>query len=81
MCSSLKSPDAHSHDISSVGIECLGTASADLQAGNQTAGLKVQTEAVVEFELKFEFEHLLPVKTALPPSKAPSLRLFRRVWR
>ena len=81
MCSVLKSLESHSHVVSSVGIGCLGAASADLQAGNHTAGLKVQTEAVVEFDFIFECEYLVPVKTALPPSKALSLRLFRKVWR
>ena len=69
------------HDASSFGIGCLGATSADLKAANNTAGLKVDTEAVVDFEVKFELEHLVPVKTALPLSRPPALRLFRRVWK
>ena len=60
------------HDASSFGLGHPGATSADLKAANHTAELKLDTEAVVDLEVKFELEHLVPVKTALHPSTAPA---------
>lgn len=78
-CRAVNKPHSQRH-AASFGVAWTGAVSADLEAGDWSDRLNIESEGVLDLDILKQSQNPVALGTALAPSKAhQALQLFRRV--